>query len=476
LTGNNRQLMNTPRLLIHSAAPVAGALLLSLTFNSGLRAQDWPQWRGANGAARVADFKAPASWPKALSQKWKLAVGDGVATPALVGDRLYVVARQDGSEVTRCLDATTGKELWQEKYDSLGATGPAQGFSGPRSSPVVTPGKVVTVGVRGTVSCLDAATGKLVWRKDDFQAWPNFFVSSSPLVVEGLVVAQLGGRENGALVAYDLASGDEKWRWNGGNPSYASPALVTVGAAKVIVVQTEARLAAVNAADGKLVWESAPAVTADAPGGPPGGPGGRGGRGGGRDYKATTPAVDGAVVYVTGRTNKALKFEASAAGIVVKELWSNEEKPSQFVSPVVKAGTVFGLSAANELFGLDAQTGKLLWSGALSPASPVAAAPDSPREGAAGGPGGPGGPGGRGGPGGGRMGGGAGYGSVVDAGSVMLALTPASELIAFAPSREAYHELARIKVAESPTHAYPVVSGNRVFIKDRDSVALWTIE
>jgi hypothetical protein len=74
------------------------------------------------------------------------------------------------------------------------------------------------------------------------------------------------------------------------------------------------------------------------------------------------------------------------------------------------------------------------------------------------------------------MDGGGGYGSLVDAGSVMLALTPNSELLAFEPSREAFKVLARIKVADSPTHAYPIASDNRLFIKDRDSVMLWTIE
>ena len=62
-----------------------------------------------------------------------------------------------------------------------------------------------------------------------------------------------------------------------------------------------------------------------------------------------------------------------------------------------------------------------------------------------------------------RGGGGArpGYGSVVDAGAVLLALTPLSELIAFKPTDKAYTEVARIKVADSPTYAYPVVAGNR---------------
>lgn len=72
--------------------------------------------------------------------------------------------------------------------------------------------------------------------------------------------------------------------------------------------------------------------------------------------------------------------------------------------------------------------------------------------------------------------GGGGYGSLVDVGPAVLVLTPASELIVFKPSRERLEVLARYKVAESPTHAYPVVSGNRIFVKDREAVILWTLE
>jgi outer membrane protein assembly factor BamB len=93
-------------------------------------------------------------------QKWKVTVGEGDATPALVGDKLYVFSREQGNEVTRALNAADGKELWQDKYESLGATGPAQGHSGPRSSPAVADGKVVTLGVRGMISCLDAPAAR----------------------------------------------------------------------------------------------------------------------------------------------------------------------------------------------------------------------------------------------------------------------------------------------------------------------------
>ena len=73
-------------------------------------AADWPQWRGPNRDGK-ADFKVPATWPKELTKKWQVVVGDGVATPALAGGKLYVLSKENGKEVARCLDAATGKEL-----------------------------------------------------------------------------------------------------------------------------------------------------------------------------------------------------------------------------------------------------------------------------------------------------------------------------------------------------------------------------
>ncbi|HEX5177238.1 MAG TPA: PQQ-binding-like beta-propeller repeat protein [Chthoniobacteraceae bacterium] len=443
------------------------ALFLAATVCAGVTsraASDWPQWRGPHRDAKATDFKAPKTWPKTLTQKWKVTVGEGVATPALVGGKLYVFSREDGNEVTRCLDATTGKELWQEKYESLGATGPAQSFAGPRSSPAVADGKVVTLGVRGMISCLDATDGKKLWRKDDFQAYPQFFPSSSPLIVDGMCIAQLGGRENGALVAYDLASGEEKWKWSGESPGYASPVLMTIDGAKIVVAETDRRIVGVHAKDGKVAFEIPYAVQ-------------------GRGYNASTPIVDGKTLIYAGsnRGTKAAKIEKQGDGFVVQELWSNPDKSVQFNTPVLKDGFLYGLTASNEFFCINARNGMLAWSAPA--AKPAEAAPaagsGAPAAAAEGGdanrrPGGS--PDGNRGGGRRRGGGGGGFGSIIDAGSVLLALTPASELIAFQPTEKGYQELARIKVAESPTHAYPVLSGNRLFIKDKDSVTLSTIE
>lgn len=492
-------------------------LLVSLG-SSGAFAQDWPQWRGANRDAKAPDFKAPKSWPKELAEKWKVTVGDGVATPALVGDKLYVFARQDGNEITRCLAAADGKELWTEKYESLGASGPAGSFSGPRCSPAVSGGKVVTVGVRGMISCLDAATGQKIWRRDDFKAWPGFYPSSSPMIVDGLVIAQLGGRDNGAIVAYDLASGAEKWKWSGPSPAYASPVLMTVGGTKLIIAHTESKLVAVTATEGKLVWESAAAPGGggrgegrpgggpggpgadERPGGAPGGPGGQGGEGGrgrgmggggGRDYRASTPIIDGQTIITAGRGVKAVKLEKDGDKFVAKELWNNPDKNVSFNSPALKNGLLYALTGNNELFCLNVADGKLAWS-APFPGSAPAGAPRAALErinsrpvvfgqaapgaepgeqGRSRGPGGPGGPGGRRG-----GGGGGGYGAIVDAGSVLIALTPGAQLLVFEPGDKEFKQVASYKVAGGQTHAYPVVSGNRIFIKDKDSLTLWTVD
>jgi outer membrane protein assembly factor BamB len=420
-------------------------------------AQDWPQWRGPNRDAKAAAFTAPKTWPRELTQKWKVTVGEGVSTPSLVGDKLYVFSRQGGSEILRCLDAATGKELWQDKYDSLGATGGAAGFSGPRSSPTVAEGKVVTFGIRGMLSCLDAATGKVLWRKDDFPGTlPTFFTAASPIVAGGLCVAEVGGGNGkGGVVAYDLATGAEKWRWIGDSPAYASPVLMNVGGVQFVIAPTESKVLALALTDGKPVWETAIPQS--------------------RSANAATPVIEGQTLITSGpgRGTAAVRLEKEGDVFAAKPLWKNADIAVQFGSPVIKDGFLYGLTGGNELFCLNATDGKTVWTAPVT--APASTPPAPPAENATrpGGPGGPGGGGGRGMRGG---GGGGGYGTIVDAGTVLLALTPASQLIAFAPGGTSYNEVARMKVSATPTHAYPVLSGQRIFIKDQDSVTLWTVE
>ncbi|HEY3392546.1 MAG TPA: PQQ-binding-like beta-propeller repeat protein, partial [Lacipirellulaceae bacterium] len=151
--------------------------------NSGA-GQDWPQWRGPNRDARASGFNAPETWPTELTQKWKVTVGDGVATPAVVGKRVFVFTREGGNEVIRCLNAENGEQIWQDQYEAESPRGGASRYPGPRSSPAVADEKVATLGVQGVLCCYDAQSGKQLWRKDEFDnEVPMFNVGSSPIIV-----------------------------------------------------------------------------------------------------------------------------------------------------------------------------------------------------------------------------------------------------------------------------------------------------
>jgi len=156
--------------------------------------------------------------------------------------------------------------------------------------------------------------------------------------------------------------------------------------------------------------------------------------------------VDGQTVICSadGAGTKALKIEKDGDKASAKELW-NRDAGALFNTPVVKNGLIFGISASDKLFCLNAENGKTAWSTAL------------------------------GGGGGGGMGR-SGYGSVVDAGSVLFALNPSGQLVVFEPTEKEFKEIAKYKLPKGGTYGYPVVSGNRIFVKDTDALTLWTIE
>src|SRR2546425_13231013 len=98
------------RLSLWSGILTVSAMILFATTSL---AQDWPQWRGPNRDANVADASIPAVWPKALKEEWKITVGVGHASPVVTKGKIYVFARQGEEEVLLCLDAITGKEIWR---------------------------------------------------------------------------------------------------------------------------------------------------------------------------------------------------------------------------------------------------------------------------------------------------------------------------------------------------------------------------
>ena len=414
--------MATNRRII-GAVGIGGIMCASI-----LLAADWPQWRGANRDAKVTQFSPPQSWPKELNKKWSVNVGTGDATPALVGDKLYTFTRLGEDEVITALSVSDGKQLWQDKYKAVAVARPADRHPGPRSSPAVAEGKVVTLGVGEVLSCLDATSGKVDWRKEfnkDYATpWPRFFTSTSPLIVDGLVITHVGGQGKGAIMAFAISTGDMKWKWDGDAPAYSSPVLMTIDGVKMVVEETEKMVVGVAVADGKLLW-NVPFIGQ-----------------GMNAYNAPTPIIDGNTVIFSGsgRGIKAAKIEKQGDNFVASELWSNTEVATKFNTPVLDNGMLFGLSdSKSNFFCISEKDGKTLWT-------------DSTNRQAQG------------------------FGSMVAAGPVIFALTPKPELCVFAASDKGYSELAKYKVSETETYAYPVISGKNIFIKDKESVTMFSLE
>src|SRR6185437_7913560 len=148
--------------------------------------------------------------------------------------------------------------------------------------------------------------------------------SCSPLLVDGLCVVQVGGdRSGGSVVAYTLADGKEKWKWSTDGTKYASPMLLTLNDLKLVVVETAGKIAAVNLADGQLLWSTDFSTR----------------------YNAATPAVEGDVVYIagSGKPTTAVKLEKQGEKVEGKELWKTPETSVIYNTPVVKNGLMFGL-------------------------------------------------------------------------------------------------------------------------------------
>ena len=397
-------------------------ILLIFIASTTVSSQDWPQFRGINRDGKVTGFKAPATWPKELTQQWKVNIGSGDAGPVMAGGKIYTLSRQGTDEVVLCLDASSGKELWKSTYAAMAVTGPsASAHPGPRSTPAVLNGKLVTFGVSGILSCFDAGTGKLLWRKENpTNAIPQFFTGTSPLITDGMCIIYVGKTNDGQVLALDINTGAEKWKWQGDGPTYSSPSVMTFDGNKLLLMQSEKNLMAFNLADGKLLWQIATPVQR-------------------MFYNAPSPFIDGQTIVFSGAGtgSKAVKVEKQGDQFTTKELWANVEAGAKWTTPVLKNGFLFGFTDQKRIYCLNFSTGQTAW---------LDAAVNSD------------------------------FSTIVDCGSVLIGLTSTDNLIVMAPDGKAYTELARYKVSDTPIYGFPIISGSDIYIKDAETLTKFNIK
>lgn len=385
-------------------------------------AQDWTQWRGPNRDGAVPSFKEPASWPERLTQRWKVEVGLGYATALVVGERIYMFSRQGDDEVMSALDAASGKVLWRTGYPApfTMSSAAVRHEKGPKSTPVFANGRLYAIGMTGVVTAYDAVTGKQLWQKPAPGVVPMYTSHSfSPLVDRGLVIFHVGGHNQGALTAFDVNTGDVKWSWNGDGPGYGSPIFVELGGTRQIVTITQGKLVGVDAATGSLLWER-PFVSSNF-------------------TNSVTPTLYGQTLIMSnGGPTTAVTLTRRNNQWATESAWENADVAFRLSNTVIVGDMLFGLSTRNagQYFGVDAKTGKTLWTSEGRQAENAA---------------------------------------IARAGDLVFILESDGELVVVRGSQTAFQVLKRYQVADSETWAQPAISGNRIFVKDVSTLALWTL-
>lgn len=389
---------------------------------------EWPQWRGPNRDGLVTDAFIPDSWPKELKQEWRVTVGVGHSSPVLANGKIYVFARQGEEEVLLCLDVATGKEIWRSGQAIAYEMNPAaRGHGkGPKSTPVVSNGTVCTLGITGVVSCHEAGTGGLKWRREFSKLYPNtsplYGTAMSPVVDNGLLIAHGGGHDKGALTAFDLETGKVRWANEADGPAYSSPIVVTLAGVRQIVTFMQKDLIGVEADTGKPLWKIPAKSEYDT-------------------NSVTAVAYKDLVIFAReGQGLTAIRVTRKGAGLVPQEVWNNKEIELYMNSPALLGNVLVGLSVRQkgQFFALDADTGKTLWQ-----------SPGRKGENAA----------------------------ILNLnGKAFLMLTNDANLIVQPVSAKGYAPLVQYTVANSPTWAHPVVFGRRILVKDETNITSLAIQ
>jgi outer membrane protein assembly factor BamB len=228
---------------------------------------DWPQWRGPNRDGLSAETGLLTDWPAGGPRVlWKRVIGRGFSSVAVANGRLYTMEEETAPETPKaaaprhreavlCLDARTGREVWRFRYPN---EFDERFGSGPRSTPAVDGNFVYAVGPKGIFHCLRADTGEKVWRHDllrEFRGRPaKYGVSFSPLVEGNLVYATPGGPDGNAVVAFEKHTGKVAWKALDDPMGYSSPIVVTAAGVRQLLCLTNTALVSLSPEDGKLYW------------------------------------------------------------------------------------------------------------------------------------------------------------------------------------------------------------------------------
>ena len=368
-------------------------------------AADWPQWRGPNRDGISPEANWSAQWPAGgPNQLWQADVGTGCAAVAVSRGRLFTLGNTNETDTVVCLDATTGKPLWQYSYAC--PLEPRMFEGGPAATPTVDGERVYTLSRSGDLYCLATATGKMIWVKHLQTAFagkmPEWGYAGSPLVLGTAVLLEVGAT-NGTTMALNKLTGNRLWQSGNDAITYGSlvpfsfngqSELATFNAFGLVV-----RAAATGKELARYVWKTP------------------------YDGNIATPIVAGDKIFISSGNNKGCAL-LQFTGTALTELWKSTAMRNHFTNSVLWHEHLYGFDES-ALTCVSFATGTTKWKQD-----------------------------------------GLGKGTLMVAGDKLIILSEAGTLVVAAATPAGYKELARAKVLTGRCWVVPVLADGRLYVRN----------
>ena len=330
-----------------------GAACVAFLLGHALFADDWPQWLGPGRDAVWRESgiveKFPTNGPPV---RWRAAVGGGFAGPIVAQGRVYVADRDPSRGVERvlCLSEADGTRLWEHEYECPYAISyPA----GPRVAPLVSSGKVYTLGAEGNLLCLDADVGKVLWSRDFKKEFgikaPVWGFAGHPLL-DGKRLICLAGGPGSTVVAFDKDTGTEIWRaLTAAEPGYSSPIIYEAGGKRQLILWHPEAANSLDPETGEVYW-SVPFKS-------------------GTGMTIATPRKLGDFLFFTTFYSGSLMLRLDSAKPAATTAWRtlkiNEKETTHLnavmCTPFLEDGYIYGVCSYGQLRCLKMDTGERVW-------------------------------------------------------------------------------------------------------------------
>jgi outer membrane protein assembly factor BamB len=328
-------------------------------------AEDWPHWMGPKrdnvwNETGILD-KFPKDGPKKL---WSTPVKGGYSGPAVVGDKVFVTdydkktgetdegnfnrKETTGTERVLCVDAKSGKPVWEYKYDVKYAISYP---GGPRCTPTVEGEYVYALGAEGHLACLKVTDGSKVWAKElktEYKTKSPLWGYAAHPFIDGDKLITLVGGEGSHVVAFDKKTGKEIWKsGTDAEPAgfgYSPVTIITAGGKRQLIVVGPSALKGLDPETGKEYWKEKYSATSGS--------------------AIMTPVVSGDYLYFGGYSKKNILIKLGKDSPTATTEWKDKKDhgvAAVNVQPFLQDGVVYGFDDSGIMYAVELPSGKRLW-------------------------------------------------------------------------------------------------------------------